>query len=209
MSGQAEVRSIDVLVDVKSAVVTYKHESAQALSEVEQQARRAVDYICIDRAAFWKNEVRRSYELVNEAQKDLEHCRTFKKVDNNQPSCFEETKRLEKAKARLAATEKKFEAVRRWSPIVQQQFREASVRLVHFQERLDSDLPKGLARLERMVRSLDSYREVSSPVGGSSPEGGATGPRVTRSLDEAPAAQTPVTPETIAVPPQSPAPPVT
>ena len=53
MSGQAEVRSIDVLVDVKSAVVTYKHESAQALSEVEQQARRAVDYICIDRAAFW------------------------------------------------------------------------------------------------------------------------------------------------------------
>ena len=115
----------------------------------------------------------------------------------------------DKAKARLAATEKKFEAVRRWSPIVQQQFREASVRLVHFQERLDSDLPKGLARLERMVRSLDSYREVSSPVGGSSPEGGATGPRVTRSLDEAPAAQTPVTPETIAVPPQSPAPPVT
>ena len=207
MSGQAEVRSIDVLVDVKSAVVTYKHESAQALSEVEQQARRAVDYICIDRAAFWKNEVRRSYELVNEAQKDLEHCRTFKKVDNNQPSCIEEKKRLEKAKARLAATEKKFEAVRR--PIVQQQFREASVRLVHFQERLDSDLPKGLARLERMVRSLDSYREVSSPVGGSSPEGGATGPRVTRSLDEAPAAQTPVTPETIAVPPQSPAPPVT
>lgn len=92
-----------------------------------------------------------------------------------------------KSKSTTCCHGKKLEAVRRWSPIVQQQFREASVRLVHFQERLDSDLPKGLARLERMVRSLDSYREVSSPVGGSSPEGGATGPRVTRSLDEAPA----------------------
>jgi hypothetical protein len=163
MSTQADVKSLDTLAFLKAAIAQFAHESNQALSEVEIQGQRAVDWITVDMAAFWKGEIRRRSDLVNKAKKDLEHCRTFKKVGDNQPSCIEEKKALEKARARLARAEQKAEAVRRWTPVVLQQFRETCVRLVHFQEVVDVDAPRAVARVEQMLRALDAYREVASP----------------------------------------------
>lgn len=165
MSDQADVKSIDTLAFVKGALAAFAHESGQAVSEVEIQGQRAVDWITIDQAAFWKGEVRRRHDLVNQARKDLEHCRTFKKVGDNAPSCIEEKKALDKARQRLAHAEQKAEAVRRWTPVVQQQFRETCVRLVRFREVLDVDCPKAAAQLERMLRALDAYRQTAAPTG--------------------------------------------
>lgn len=184
MSGQADVKSIDTLAFVKAALASYAHETGSALSEVELEGRRAVDYITVDRAAHWKAEIRRCNDLVNQAIKDLEHCRAFKKVGDNQPSCAEEKKNLEKARARLANAEQKAEAVRRWTPVVLQQFRETCVRLVHFREVIDVDCPKAIARIERMLKSLDAYSQVSSPRPAHA-DGGANAASVTRQPDEA------------------------
>jgi hypothetical protein len=201
MSTQADVKSIDTLAFIKAALATFGHDSAQALGEVEIQSQRIVDWICVEQAAFWKTEVRKAADGVNQAQKDLEHCRTYKKVGDNQPACVEEKKALEKARQRLDRAEQKQEAVRRWTPVVRQQSQEAGVRLTRFREVIDLDCPKALARLERMLRALDAYQHTSSPRG---PEGGvgaaggagdASGPRaesVARPLDEpGPAAATP------------------
>jgi hypothetical protein len=165
MSDQADVKSIDTLAFVKAALASFAHEAGQAVGEVELQGQRAVDWITVDRAAHWKAETRRAADLVNKAVKDLEHCRTFKKVGDNQPSCIEEKKALEKAKRRLELAERKAEAVRRWTPVVQQQFRETCVRLVRFREVIDVDCPKAMAALERMLKALDAYRTAQSPAG--------------------------------------------
>jgi hypothetical protein len=184
MSTQADVKSIDTLAFMKAAFASFAHETGQAVSECEMQGQRAVDWICVDQAAFWKAECRRMQELVNKAMKDLEYCKAFKKVGNNTPSCIEEKKALEKAKQRLEFAERKAEAVRRWTPIVQQQFRETCVRLVRFREVIDVDCPKAMAQLERMLKALDAYRQVASPTGESSGGGGTGGQAVTRQLDE-------------------------
>lgn len=183
MSDQADVKSIDTLAFVKGALAAFAHESGQAVSEVEIQGQRAVDWITVDQAAFWKAEVRRRTDQVNQARKDLEHCRTFKKVGDNAPSCIEEKKALEKAKQRLAHAEQKAEAVRRWTPVVQQQFRETCVRLVRFREVIDVDCPKAVAQLERMLKALDAYRQTASPTGGSTGQSAGSGAPVTRQLD--------------------------
>jgi hypothetical protein len=198
MSTQADVKSIDTLAFVKAAFASFAHESGQALSECEMQGQRAVDWITVDRAGHWKAECRKATELVNKAIKDLEYCRAFKKVGNNQPSCIEEKKALEKAKQKLAHAEQKVEAVRRWTPIVQQQFREACVRLVRFREVIDVDCPRAMAQLERMLKSLDAYRQVASPTGGAD-EGSSGGQAVTRQLDES-STSAPATPAAAAAP---------
>ena len=189
MSTQADVKSIDTLAFMKAAFASFAHESGQAISECEIQGQRAVDWICVDQAAFWKAEVRRMTELVNKAVKDLEYCKAFKKVGNNQPSCVEEKKALEKAKQRLARAEQKAEAVRRWTPVVQQQFREACVRLVRFREVVDVDCPRSMAMLEKMLKALDAYRQVASPTGDSGGGGGTGGQSVSRQLDGGQAAK--------------------
>jgi len=186
MSTQADVKSIDTITFVKTALVAFSHETGQGITEVEMQAQRIIDWICVDQAAYWKVEVRRAADGVNQAMKDLQHCRTYKKVGDNEPACAEEKKALEKAKKKLARAERKAEAVRRWTPIVRQEMQEAGVRLTRFREVIDIDCPRSMARLERMLRSLDQYTSVTSPAA-SRGEGGATG-SVSRSLDEQPPA---------------------
>jgi len=194
MSSQADVRSLDTLAFVKSALATFSYECGQALSEVELEGRRGVEWITVDRAGYWKAEIRKRSDKVNEAMKDLEHCRTFKKVGDNQPSCVEEKKALERARRRLAVAEQKAEAVRHWSPIVQQQFQETGVRLVHFREVLDGDIPKAVAKVERMLKALDAYRDVSGPASRGADSGSGEKASVRRAeadtADEAPAGGT-------------------
>ena len=187
MSTQADVKSIDTLAYVKAALASYAHETGQAIAEVELEGRRAVDYITVDRAAYWKAELRRCNDLVNQAIKDLEHCRAFKKVGDNTPSCVEEKKNLDKARKRLEYAEQKEAAVRRWKPVVEQQFRETCVRLVHFREVIDVNCPKAMAVLERMLKALDAYRQTQGPATGGSGGGSGTAASMARPADEAPA----------------------
>ena len=184
MAGQAEVRSIDTLSFVKAALATFGYECGQALSEVELEGRRGVEWITVDQAGYWKAEVRRRGEKVNEAMKDLEKCRTFKSTGDGPPACTEEKKNLEKARRRLQVAEEKAEAVRHWTPIVQQQFRETGVRLVHFREVLDVDVPKAMALVERMLKALEAYREMSGPSGGTAAGETSGEGSMRRSLDE-------------------------
>ena len=165
MSTQADIKSIDTLSLVKLAMISYAHESSQALADIEIEGQRGIDWITVDRAAFWKAEMRRAADGVNQAIKDLEHCRTYKKVGDNTPSCAEEKKNLEKARKRLQRAEEKLELVRRWTPVVLQQFRETCVRLVRFREIIDVDCPRAIARIEQMLTALENYQTVTSPSG--------------------------------------------
>jgi hypothetical protein len=184
MAGQAEVRSIDTLAFVKSALATFAYECGQALAEVELEGRRGVEWITVDQAGYWKAEVRRRGEKVNEAMRDLERCRTFKSTGDGPPACTEEKKNLEKARRKLQVAEEKVEAVRHWTPIVQQQFRETGVRLVHFREVLDVDVPKAVARVERMLKALEAYRQTSGPATTTTGSGESGDANFRRSLDE-------------------------
>ena len=183
MSTQADIKSIDTLSLVKLALISYAHASSQALADIEIEGQRGIDWITVDRAAYWKAEMRRAADGVNQAIKDLEHCRAYKKVGDNAPSCAEEKKNLEKARKRLQRTEEKLELVKRWTPVVLQQFRETCVRLVRFREVIDVDCPRAIARIEQMLTALENYQTVASPRGTSTSGNSATQESVARQTD--------------------------
>jgi len=183
MSTQADIKSIDTLSLVKLALISYAHASSQALADIEIEGQRGIDWITVDRAAYWKAEMRRAADGVNQAIKDLEHCRAYKKVGDNAPSCAEEKKNLEKARKRLQKTEEKLELVKRWTPVVLQQYRETCVRLVRFREVIDVDCPRAIARIEQMLTALENYQTVASPRGTSTSGDSGTQTSVARQTD--------------------------
>ena len=200
MAEQVDVRSIDTLAFVKVALVAFAHEAGQAISEMELQGQRGIDWVTVERAAYWKAEIRRRSDAVNQAMKDLEHCRTFKKVGDNTPSCVEEKKARAKARRKLEVAEEKAQLVRRWTPVVLQQFRETCVRLTRFREVIDLDCPRAMAELERMLRALDAYQNVSAVRDDAAPAGGVGTASVARRDVESGAAPAPAAPPTPAAP---------
>ena len=57
MSTQADIKSIDTLSFVKLALVTYAHDSGQALAEIEVEGQRGIDWITVDRAEIGRAHV--------------------------------------------------------------------------------------------------------------------------------------------------------
>ena len=78
MSDQADVKSIDTLAFVKAAIAGFVHEANQALAEVELQGQRAIDWICVDQAAYWKAES--YYQLAGQASDKPAREKAYKQL---------------------------------------------------------------------------------------------------------------------------------
>jgi hypothetical protein len=163
MQGPAYVNSIAAIQDFKNALVMYVAESNQGTTNLESEIRRAYDWIAVDRAQYWRNEIRRANDAVVRAKDELHHARTFKRIDDYVPSCIDERKALERAQQRLKLAEEKAEAVKKWTRALQHELNEYAGRMAQFTAVLEVDMPKAMAGLERIMAALDDYISTSAP----------------------------------------------
>src|SRR5690606_14910727 len=80
-------------------------------------------------------------------------------------SVVEEQKNLNKAKARLAHAQRKYENVRRWAPVWEREALLYKTATAGLSEKLARDVPVAVARLERMLASLEEYHRLAAPRG--------------------------------------------
>lgn len=160
----ANVNSIPAVDDFRAALGTFAHESRQALSMIDMEVRRSLQWLCHDQPQYWQHEVRRWGEAVNSAKLELQRCRTFKAVGDYVPACTEEKKQLARAQERLRHSEIKFETTRRWARQIQHEVNEFEGRLSQLTSVLDGDLPRAIGTLERMLRALDTYVTTTAPA---------------------------------------------
>jgi hypothetical protein len=159
----ANVQYAPAIDDFRAALCTFVTESRQSVAALEMEVRRAVEYISHDQAKFWQAETRRGQERVQAAKIAMHNAKTFKTIGNHTPSLVEEKKELEKQQRRLKHVEDKIEAVRYWSRIAEQAFREYQATLAQFVSMLDGDLPKSVSTLERVSRALERYMALAAP----------------------------------------------
>ena len=160
----ARVTDVAVLDDFRIALADFTLSVRQALTDLQLEIRRAMDWISVDRAAHWQAEARRSSDLVARAKDELAHSKTFKRMDDYTPSCVEEKKAVDMAKRRLEHAEQKVEAVRHWSRAAQVAVDEFQGPVQQLLAMLDGDIPRAIALLERMSRALEDYAATGVPA---------------------------------------------
>lgn len=160
----ANVQSQTAISDFRADLCSFIVEARQALTAIDMEARRAVEYITETQAQAWQGEVRRGFEKVAHAKLEIHNVRTFKRIGDHVPSCIQEKKELDKAERRLRLAEAKVEAVRHWGRMAEQAFREFQTRLAQFIGILDGELPKAVSSLERILMTLDAYLAVEAPI---------------------------------------------
>jgi len=171
MSRAARVRSIDALQVYGAALRSFGEEATTALAELEMEVYRAVQWIRHDQKEYWTQQIRRAEAEVAEARINLERRRMFR-VGDRRPSCDEEKAALEAAKRRLRIAQQKREAVRRWGQLLERELTDYRGGIAPLAAWLQTELPKGLALLQRLGRALESYvRAESAAEVGLAPEG--------------------------------------
>lgn len=169
MARGAKVRSIDAVGTFSAALKNFEEEATGALTSLDMEVRRALEWIHQERKEYWKQQVRRRQDKVAEARGDLGRCMTYRSTDER-PSCHEEKIALEKAKRRLRVAEEKVQVVRHWARVLDHEvheFRGSMNQLAHW---LQVDHPQSVAALERMMSALSAYvglePSVQSDAGG-------------------------------------------
>lgn len=158
MAGSARITNIAALADAKVALARFAHECESALGEMDTAAMRLLMELRQERPAYWSNQVRYRSELLARARSDLLRKQVSSVQDN--PSVVDERKALERAKQRLEEAQEKVKACKRWTALLDREytlFKGASSGLMDVLQR---DMPRGQARLDQLVRAIESYQAV-------------------------------------------------
>lgn len=165
MSGGAHVGSIDAVRDFRAALVVFAHEVREALLSFDLESRRTLEWLLETQPKFWQNEVRKSDELLTQAKIELERRRNSRLPGGEAPSCMEERKAVDRARARKQYAEDKLELTRKWGYTAQRESIEYAGRVNQLSGAFDAQLPAAIGLLERALNALEAYTAVSHEVG--------------------------------------------
>jgi chromosome segregation ATPase len=158
MKRSADVRSIDALQDAKAAIVEFREMVGVALAEAHAEIQRTIWWLQSDQLTHWKHEIRRRQDEVNHAKSEIYRAK-LAAMDQN-ASVLEQRKMLERAERRLQEAEHKVRAVQHWGRMLDRDFMLYRGQCESISRAVDSDLPKAIAQLERMMEQLDRYLKV-------------------------------------------------
>jgi hypothetical protein len=164
MNEAANVRSVDAIRDFRQAVVKFRDQASQALASVDVEIQRTLDWLGHDQLKFWKEEIRRREDGVNEAKMDLHRCQLSKNAAGETPACSDQKVALAKAKKRLVEAEEKIEKVRQWLLIIEQEISEYKGPSQQLANTIDAILPKSISVLDRKLASLEAYLNTAAPA---------------------------------------------
>lgn len=155
-TGSARIDSPDVIKDFRNQFLKFEQTCRQGLSGASSDVDRIMQWLRHDQLLFWKQELRKSEELLSQARSQYLLARHGSDY-LRKPSYVEEQKALKKAERRKEEAQKKLEAVKKWSAMLEQQADKLMGPIDNFSGLLDTMAPKALSRLEVMIRNLEDY----------------------------------------------------
>lgn len=157
----AQLHSLEKLLDFQAALATFTHHAKEALTGMEVDIRRTLQWL-EQQLAFWHAEVRRAEEEVFKAKQELARRRLIR-IGDRPADTTEQEIALAKAQQRLAYAEEKHAACRRWLRELPEAIDEYQAFAVNYQSILESDVPRMQAFLDRKLDLLEAYMQVAAP----------------------------------------------
>lgn len=164
----ANVNSVEALQDVRAALVKFQERALTAMGDLRQKIGRTVDWLELDRPAYWRDQEHKAYDLLATTRVAFETCR-LRTTGGRRSDCIEEKKAFERAKVRMEYVRQKQEAVRKWMVQAGREANEYRSRTSTFQRALENDIPLMIAQLGRMIDAIEAYSEVGTAHAASSP----------------------------------------
>lgn len=156
MAKTAHLTSTEAVAALRASLLQFAEEANNAITALQLEGRRPMDWIEQDRTMYWPREMRKASDRVAEARLELQRCEMTISGEERR-SCIQEKKNLQKAKARLELCEQRTAAVRRWKFLMKKAVEDFEVQLSKLSRYLENDIPLAAAELQRMTLALEAY----------------------------------------------------
>lgn len=163
MGNQAKVSSIDALDMFRAALIIFLSKARRSLNDANDEARQTRMWLQHDRVVHWENEIRNRSRKLDQAEQDFMSARLTK---NNETALMVRRQAVDKAKRALDEAQGKLRRVKQWA----QSFDSASdpivKRLESMKQFVDEDMPKAIAYIVGLQRTLAVYTQGPPPEEG-------------------------------------------
>ncbi|MBL0870687.1 MAG: hypothetical protein IBJ18_08945 [Phycisphaerales bacterium] len=158
MSESAHVTNVDALRDFKRSAERFIAEINGALAEVDSSAQRTLSWLSHDQLPWWQQQVRVRQQKIAQARSDLLRKQLSSMQDD--PSCVDERKALERAKESLATAEEKVREVKKWLVHLDREYTLYRGAVSALSDVAQRDMVQACLRLVSMIRRLEEYAQI-------------------------------------------------
>lgn len=159
MVGSANIKDIQALRELRSALLRFAEEVKSTLEQLDLEVQREMRWLEHEQPRYWSLQLRMAYERISEARSALSTAE-MRTVAGHKPECIDEKKALRKWKQRLEHVEEKTRITRSWSLKAQREVDDFYSRIGQLRLYVETQLPGVQAWLERMSASLERYAEM-------------------------------------------------
>jgi len=158
MSDKASVLSIDALKEFRAALIEFGEETKLGLGEAQSDVQRTTWWVKHDQPANWQRELKKRSNKLNELKTDLS------RVQMQGGSTVIERKKVMQAQAAVEEAEEKLRRIKQWSINLEKEMMIFKGQCNSLAGVIDGELPKVIARMERMIDKLHEYVSLKAPT---------------------------------------------
>ncbi len=162
----ANISDPEVLKRFRQQFVKFDADCRQALGSVRGDIYRVIDWLQREQLSHWQRQLRKREELVMQARLEYQRAASGEKF-HGKSSGVDERKILDRMMRLKEEAELRIERVKHWSWAVDQETGKLMHPCAALGRLLDHQSPQTIARLDRMIDSLDDYlRAQGTSTGG-------------------------------------------
>jgi hypothetical protein len=166
MANQAKVTSIEALDQFRASLVIFLGKARRSVSDAGDEARNTRMWLQHDRIVFWESEIRKRSKIHDQAEQEYMSARLTK---NNENALTIRKNAVEKAKRALEEAQGRLRRVKQWAQNFDNAADPIVKRMESIRQYLDVDMPKAIAYLVNLQRTLAAYAEGPPPEEASAP----------------------------------------
>ncbi len=160
MADRANVSKTDALEDFRRALIIFQGKANQALSQVDDEIRRTRVWLQSEQRVALQAELKKRQRAMAQAEAELFSAKLSNYLDDTSAQQMV----VRKARRAMEEVEKKLAATKSWLMNYDGRVETLGKRLEGFRQTLSHDLPKAMAMLSELQKSLEAYAEVRRPT---------------------------------------------
>ena len=159
MAEGADVQSIPALREWLAALSVYRSETAEALSGINMEVRRGLDWIH-EQMMQWQRSIRDCEEAVVQAKAELA-ARRFPDWSGREPDTTVQERNLRRAEAKLEYAQDQVRRCKSWVSKLPKMIEEMYTGRGHrLQVFIEGDMVRGITLLDRRLDALERYADL-------------------------------------------------
>lgn len=168
MGESARILATEAMAEAREALAEFADTVSRILAGVDADIQRTAQWLQHDRPTHWKHQVRHREEEVTRAKSAIASKQLTAAPEP--ASVVEERKALERIKRRLEEARRRQEATRRWAAVFEREAMMYKGAAQPLRTMVAGQIPAGLARIARMMESVEAYLAIRpAPDGAPTP----------------------------------------